>query len=48
MTGEVTGRMLAGLLRAVLGGCALVWAMLNFELLAGWMEKFAEWVKSWP
>jgi hypothetical protein len=36
------------LLRAVALGCALVWAMLNFERVAGWIGQFADWVKSWP
>lgn len=46
--GEVTGRMLLGMLRAVAGGCVFVWLVLDFERVAGWMESFAEWVKSWP
>jgi hypothetical protein len=39
---EVTGKALLVLLRAVALGCALVWALLNFELLAGWLEAFVK------
>jgi hypothetical protein len=35
-------RALLVLLRAVAMGCALVWAILNFERVAGWLEAFVK------
>jgi hypothetical protein len=35
-------RALLVLLRAVALGCALVWAILNFELVAAFLEAFVK------